>query len=197
MIGVQGPDRRLRQVAHHLVAPESTAGGIWSRISGLFGGKAEEPAEPMPEVSGIVRACFSPPQKEELEAKKEAGWNWAKDGRFVREQVNAIEVGLEPGGESVPPSHDALYGVSERALLCQTAEGYQKLKSGLPPHTHERLSPSRPGSAENVFLEGIEQWSLCIGDEFEASGQSPCSISNNSRPVRSCSPVRVPSHGRD
>ena len=28
------------------------------------------------------------------------------------------------------------------------------------------LSPERPGCGENVFLTGLEQWKLCIGDVF-------------------------------
>jgi MOSC domain-containing protein YiiM len=123
----------------------------------------------LPEVSGIIAQCYSPPPKEELEARKGAGWNWAAEGRFIRRPVPQLEVGLAPAGETVPPSHDALFGVSERALLCQTAEGYQKLRGGLPPHTHRHLSPDRPGSGENIFVDGLEQWALCIGDEFEVS----------------------------
>ena len=75
---------------------------------------------------------------------------------------------LSPTAQAIPPSHDSLFGVSERALLCQTAEGYAKLRAGLPAHTHSRLSPERPGSAENLFVDGLSQWELCIGDEFEA-----------------------------
>ena len=173
---VGASSRRLHQLARHVSGAElEPSGGLLGWLSSLFGGEAtpeeEESAnDTVPDITGTVLQCFSPPAKEELEAQKLAGWDWEKEGRFCRQRVPELDLGLAPAGEAVPPSHDALFGVSERALLCQTTEGYQKLRAGLPPHTHQHLSPERPGSAENIFVDGLEQWELCIGDEFEAGG---------------------------
>lgn len=197
--------RRLGQLERHVGGRAEPTGGVLGWLSSLLGGgtQAEEgvdavapEAVAVPDVSGIVQQCFSPPAKDDLEARKQAGWDWAREGRFIRQPVPEIDLGPEPAGEAVPPSHDALFGVSERALLCQTAEGYAKLKAGLPPHTHQYLSPERPGSAENVYVDGLEQWALCIGDEFEcgADGAGPrLQLSSPRRPCERWNEV----HGGD
>jgi MOSC domain-containing protein YiiM len=56
------------------------------------------------------------------------------------------------------------------------------------------MSPERPGSGENVFLDGLAQWELCIGDVFGASdGGCRLEVSSPRRPCENWNIV----HGRE
>lgn len=33
-------------------------------------------------------------------------------------------------------------------------------------------NPERPGSGENIFIDGLEQWELCVGDVFAIEGST-------------------------
>ena len=97
--------RRLSNLDRH-VAGAAPAGGLLDGLRRLFGGGGGKDAEPeaadaLPAVSGVVQHCFSPPQKEELEARQAGGWDWAGEGRFIRGQVDSIELGLAPSGEAI------------------------------------------------------------------------------------------------
>ena len=57
---------------------------------------------------------------------------------------------------------------NERSLLCTTAEGYDKLRQGLPQYA-EHFGPERPGSGEQLHVDGLEQWTMCLGDVYEVA----------------------------
>jgi hypothetical protein len=67
------------------------------------------------------------------------------------------------------PQPDWLTDPTERAVLVQTVEGYEKLRAGLP-HNTALLGPDRPGCGENLFVDGLVQWELCVGDVFAVAG---------------------------
>eukprot|EP01051_Picozoa_sp_SAG22_P020097 SAG22_NODE_3929_length_1464_cov_3.465201_2_plen_297_part_00 len=145
-------------------------------------------------VLGTVAGCYLRPSDEQRQAD---GWSPATDS-FVRNPVDSLR--LTPGQPDGEPASGQLLGgavgdhsshtttpqpgwladPAERAVLCQTAEGYEKLRAGLPPGNAEWLGPQRPldgrsgwfrnGAGENLYLDGIEQGTLCVGDVFKVGG---------------------------
>ena len=192
---------------HRALSPTTTpaAGdGVLSRIAGLLGigGGADDGDEspdpsPVTAVAGVVRGCFLRPSNEEREA---AGWTPAT-GHFERHRTPTLSLTAVLDHRAEPrdapttagaaddfsshrtwPQPDWLEDPPERGLLCQTADAYEKLRAGLPENA-ALLSPERPGSGENVFVDGLEQWSLCIGDVFTVPGtQLRLEVSSPRRP---------------
>lgn len=182
--------RRLAAVRGAIAPPAAAASlvaapaaGLLSRLAALFDGggggdgdpetDGANPSEPLlPEVTAVVRQCFERPSDEERVA---TGWG-AATGRFGRRPVPALALSTDPFAPDLHPfaaadagsvqKDRAPVGPPERGLLCQTAEAYAKLRSGLPPESAALLSPERPGSGENLFVDGVTAWELCIGDEF-------------------------------
>eukprot|EP01048_Picozoa_sp_COSAG05_P016672 COSAG05_NODE_2179_length_3433_cov_5.910318_4_plen_201_part_00 len=110
----------------------------------------------LPDVFGIVRGCYHRASDDERAA---TGWD-ASTGRFARERVHSITVTTDPNDPTLHPyaSGDGDPDTPpERGILCQTAEAYDKLRSGLA-ESAALLSEERPGSAENLFLSGLTAW---------------------------------------
>lgn len=191
--------RRLGVVAAHLhsgAAPPfpgaatAPSAGVLSWLSSLFGGgggaDAAEP-EDSTAVVGTVLQCYVAADADELAATYEGGI--LPDGEhFKRHAVESIAVDPVDIGPSsnYPPSHQGfaqtLADPNERALLCTTTEGYEKLAAGLPQFA-EHFGPSRPGSGEQLHVGGLEQWSCCVGDVFAVPGKATrLQISSPRRP---------------
>ena len=141
----------------------------------------------LPAVRGVVRGCYHRASDVERAA---TGWE-ASTGRFARERVQSITVTTDPNDPDLHPYAAGGSGASpERGVLCQTAEAYEKLRAGLP-ESAALLSEERPGSAENLFLEGLTAWELCVGDVFTLAGAGDSDISKGvelqvSSPRRPC-----------
>jgi MOSC domain-containing protein YiiM len=157
----------------------------------------------LPTVVGTVGACFLRPSNEEREVEgwtPGAGVGDPSSGHFVRRQTDALALSAVADHSAEPSDAPTRAGAAddysshktfpqpgwledppERGLLCQTAEGYEKLHAGLPAGCIALLSPERPGSGENLFVEGLTQWELCIGDVF-ASGDVRLQVSSPRRP---------------
>ena len=179
------PVRRLdaveRGVASGAVVQTPASSALLRGLRGLLGlqggaGEDDESKEAdentpqlaLPDVFGIVRGCYHRASDDERAA---TGWV-ASTGRFARERVHSITVTTDPNDPTLHP-YAAGDGdpdtPPERGILCQTAEAYDKLRSGLP-ESAALLSEERPGSAENLFLSGLTAWELCIGDVFTLAG---------------------------
>ena len=160
-------------------------------LLGLGGGGEDSTTDgdtpQLPDVVGIVAGCYHRASDDERAA---TGWD-ASTGRFARERVQSITVTTDPNDPTLHPyaAGDGEPGASpERGILCQTAEAYDKLRSGLPENA-ALLSEERPGSAENLFLAGLTAWELCIGDVFtlaRADGSSGGVMLQVSSPRRPC-----------
>ena len=136
----------------------------WLR-SRLSGGPAA-----VPEVSGAVRSCFRRPSDGERAA---AGWQQAT-GRFERHSSSELALSSDPHSPDLHPfaalaDGEEAEGPSERGLLAQTAEAYSKLREALP-ESAALLGPERPGSGEDLFIDGLDSHELCVGDVFTADG---------------------------
>jgi MOSC domain-containing protein YiiM len=179
--------RRLGAVAQHVTGPNvgaEPAAGLVSWLSSLFGGEGggESGSEDVASdgegsaVRGTVLQCYVAADAAELADSYEGGI--LPDGEhFRRHPVPSISVDATDIGPSsnYPPSHQGfaatLADPNERALLCTTAEGYQKLADGLPAYA-EHFGSSRPGSGEQLHVSGLEQWECCIGDVFAVPGKA-------------------------
>ena len=86
--------------------------------------------------------------------------------------MDSIDVDCDEDMMIIPPSHrglkDMLQDPNERALMMSTVEGYEKLRAALP-HAAGSLSAEavgdlgpRPGSGENIYVDGLTQGDLCI-----------------------------------
>jgi MOSC domain-containing protein YiiM len=195
--------RRLRAIQRGLdsAAPVPAAGAALLRLGRrarallTTGGEqpgAESPA-PLPEVACVVRSCFHRASDEERAA---TGWD-AATGRFARERVAALSLSSDPNAPGLHPyaASDGSGAPPERGLMCQTAEAYEKLRAGLPQCAGQ-LSAERPGSAEDLFVDGIAAWELCIGDVFtkagEGAGEGPMlQVSSPRRPCEQWNQVHA------
>ena len=205
------PTQRLRRLQGHIGgARAEPAAGVLKWLQGLLGGGDDEAAgeeghghahshgdgghahshgdedhgDAEPAVSGTVRACFVAPDDEELAATFEGGVI-PDDKHFIRHTVDSITVDSADLA-SYPPSHQGfaqtLDDPNERSLLCTTAEGYAKLRQGLPQYA-EHFGPERPGSGEQLHVDGLEQWTMCLGDVYEVAGRgTKLEVSSPRRP---------------
>lgn len=154
----------------------------------------------LPEVIGVVRGCYHRASDEE---RASTGWD-ASTGRFARERVQSITVTTDPNDPDLHPyaaGDDGSGAPPERGILCQTAEAYDKLRGALPENAGS-LSEQRPGSAENLYLEGLSAWELCIGDIFTlkraaeksgGSGQLTLQVTSPRRPCEQWNQVHATS----
>ena len=179
--------RRLGAVAGHVTGPGVEAepvAGLVGWLSSLFGGGGSAQSSSTkdagsggaPAVCGTVLQCYIAPDAEELAALYADGI--LPDGEhFRRHPAPSISVDATDIGPSsnYPPSHQGFAATlaepNERALLCTTVEGYQKLADGLPDYA-EHFGASRPGSGEQLHVDGLEQWECCIGDVFAVAGKT-------------------------
>ena len=170
-----------RGVSSGVLTPAPAGAGAWLRalreLLGLGGANGEdavvesatadsagETTQHLPDIVGVVRGCYYRASDEERAA---TGWD-ASTGRFARERVQSITVTTDPNDPGLHPyaaGGDGSGAPPERGILCQTAEAYAKLREGLP-ESAALLSEDRPGSAENIFVDGLTAWELCVGDTF-------------------------------
>jgi MOSC domain-containing protein YiiM len=159
-------------------------------------------------VSGVVRACFVRSSDEQRAGAAAAGLWTARTGRFARQRATSLRLSADPHAPGLHPFARADIDPSaeaplERAVLCQTAEAYDKLRAGLPPANATFLSAERPGSGEDLFVDGLVAWELCVGDVLGVvvagggGGEAAGLLLQVSSPRRPCEQWNVVHAGED
>ena len=63
-------------------------------------------------------------------------------------------------------------GGKERAILANCPDHYELMRKAFPEKLHLGMSGEEAGSGENLYIEGLNKYNLCIGHVFTVSSAS-------------------------